>query len=170
MDLIKKITIPSPPTKYVDRKRTKIDPKTGKLQENVYYLTGNLFLSTQNYFIVSKILRDTKMYLLEYFKDLPELSKMRLEFVYQREDDRFDLDNKGYFWQKVITDILKSPSNRQVLNAAKKNRTIITTNTIKDDTVRYISGFSWDYKKGEHSLIINIYGELKKEELNLFSK
>lgn len=170
MELIKEIVIKNPPTKYVDRKKTKIDPKTGKLKETTYYLTGNLFLSTQNYFIVSKIIRDTKMYLMEFFKGVPKLEKMRLEFIYQRPDSNFDLDNKGYFWQKVITDILKTPSNRQIINASKKNRQIITTNVIQDDTVKYLDGFSWKYQNGEHALIIRVFGKLKQKELKLFDK
>lgn len=170
MELIKEIIIVDPPTKYIDRKKTKIDPKTGRLKENVYYLTGNLFLSSQNYFLISKILREVKTYLLPHFKDLPKLSTINLEFIYQREKDNFDLDNKGYFWQKVITDILKTPSNRQLTNAHKKKRTIITTNTIKDDTVKYINGFSWAFQPGPHKLIIRIHGKLEEKDLTLFDK
>jgi len=166
MELIKEIIIDNPPTKYIDRKKTKVDPKTGKLKENTYYLTGNLFLNNQNYFIVSKIIRDTKNFLYDYFKDLPKLDKMRLEFVYTSNKSNFDLDNKGYFWQKVITDILKTPSTRQVINAMKKGKTIISCCIIEDDMVKYIPEFSWRYKKGPDSLIVKIYG-IKKEK-NLF--
>lgn len=168
MELITEIKIQNPPTKYVDRKKTKIDPKTGKLKEDVYYLTANLFYSVVSYFIRYKITNEIKDYLKPYLVDIPKLKKMRLEVVYFKPEDTFDLDNKGYFWVKMILDLLKTPSNRQIKNANLKGKEIKTVNVLKDDTVRYIDDIRMRYERGTHCLVIKIYGQLKEDELTLF--
>lgn len=168
MELIKTIKIPTPPTKYVHRLKNKIDPKTGKLKETTYYLTANLFFQGNNPFLIRKIVQSVKRYLMEYLVDIPKMSKMRVELIYQKDKDNFDLDNKCYFWAKLILDILKTPSSRQVTNANKKGREIITTKTIKDDTVKYLDKITMAYQRGEHCLILNIYGKKQEDELTLF--
>ena len=158
MELIKEIIIENPPTKYVDRKKTKIDPKTGKLKEDVYYLTANLFYSGTQYFIRAKITNAIKQYLMPHLKGIPKLSKCQIEVVYQKPQDNFDLDNKAYFWVKMILDLLKTPSSRQLKNAHLRGRNIKRVNVLKDDTVRYIDEITMKYKTGPHRLIIRIFG------------
>lgn len=172
MDLIKEIIINNPPTKYVDRAKFKIDEETGKLKETTYYLTANLFYSGTHYHILSKITKNVKLFLLQILEKekVPDLDKLRLEVIYQKPEQHFDLDNKAYFWVKMLLDVLKTPSSRQIKNANKKGRTIITTNTIKDDTVKYVDEIVMRYKTGPHSLIFRFYGKLKTEELDLFSQ
>jgi len=168
MDLIKEIIILDPPTKYIDRKKTKIDPKTGKLKEDVYYLTANLFYSVLSYFMRYKIVNEIKAYLMPKLVGVPKLEKMRIHLIYYKPQDTFDLDNKGYFWIKMILDLFKTPSNRQIKNANFKGKEIKTLNVLKDDTVRYIDDIRMSYERGPHRMVINIYGVLKKDELTLF--
>jgi len=168
MDLIKEIVIKDPPTKYIDRKKTKIDPETGKLKETIYYLTANLFYGGIQYYLRYKITKAIKNYLVPYFKNLPRLSKLRVEITYFKPQDHFDLDNKVYFWVKMILDILKTPTSKQILNANKKGHSIITVNVLKDDTVRYIDEICMRYEKGEHKIVVKLYGVLEIEQKQLF--
>ena len=168
MNLIKEIEIIDPPTKYIDRKKTKIDPKTGKLKEDVYYLTANLFYSVLSYFMRAKIVNEIKSYLMPKLSGVPKLKKMRLHLIYYKPQDTFDLDNKGYFWLKMMLDLFKTPSNRQLSNANKKGRQIKTLNVLKDDTVRYIDDIRMTYERGPHKIVLKIYGVLENDELKLF--
>lgn len=168
MELIKTIIIKDPPTKYVDRKKTKIDPKTGRLKEDVYYLTANLFYGGLQYYLRSKITNAIKSFLIPYLDGVPELKKCRIELIYSKPQDNFDLDNKAYFWLKMFLDLLKTPSKRQIKNANLKGRDIKSVNVLADDTVRYIDDIHLKYEKGEHQLILKIYGQYPDEKLTLF--
>ena len=167
MKLIKEVIINDPPTKYVTYSKREIDPKTGKFKKNVIYLTANIFYANVNYWTKNKIVDEIKGYLMPYFKDMPELTKMRLEFVYSRNTENWDIDNKGYFWVKILLDLFKIPSSRQIINARKRNKIIKTLNILQDDTVKYFEGFSADFVKGKHQLIFRIYGieKIKQEKL-----
>lgn len=165
MELVKEIIIDNPPTKYVDRKKTKIDPKTGKLKENTHYLTANIFYSGIPHYLRSKIINAIKEYLINYMVDIPKLQKARIVLIYSKPQDTFDLDNKAYFWLKVFLDLLKTPSKRQITNAAKKRRSIKSVNCLPDDTVRYIDDIQLKYEKGSHRLIIRIYGDERDKTL-----
>lgn len=162
MKLIKQIIIDSPPTKYVDRKKKTIDPKTNKLKETTYYLTANLFYSQQNTFLTNKIVYDCKNFLYKHFEGIPPLSFIRIELIYQSEKDNFDLDNKGYFWLKCILDLIKEPSKRK--SNKKSLFEIKPLNIIYDDSCKYLKDISLSYKKGNPKLIVNLYGVLKKKE------
>jgi hypothetical protein len=168
MELIKEIVIANPPTKYNDKKKTKIDPKTGKLKVDVYYLTANLFYAGIPYFMRVKITDAIKSFLMPYLNEIPKMSKMRVELIYRKQQDTFDLDNKGFFWLKMFLDIVKTPSNRQIQNAHKRNKEIKTINALKDDTVRYIDDIRLKYERGEHALIIRVFGKLDIPEKTLF--
>lgn len=173
MELIKEIVFKDPPTKYTQVfKKPKFD-KDGKLiTHRDYYLTGNLFYDNNlSYHVVSKIIKETKKYLYPYLRGLPEIEKMRTHMIYVSTKD-IDLDNKWYFYYKIIMDILKTPTNRQIQNSIRKNNPIITTNTIIDDNTKFVNGFSCDFEKGEHKMIFRIYGRLKSEQqqMDLFFK
>jgi len=98
MDLIKEIVIPNPPTKWtLNYKNPKYD-KDGKLiTHQDFYLTGNLFYADRtSYHITSKIIQESKEFLFDYLKGLPEMDKMRIEFEYHHTK-HIDLDNKATF-------------------------------------------------------------------------
>lgn len=173
LPLIKEIIIRDPPTKYViPYKNPKFD-KDGKLiKEQVFYLTSNLFYNNNtSYHIISKIITETKRFLYGHMKGIPPLELMSLEIVYKSVKD-IDLDNKAYFWRKLFMDILKTPTSRQMLNANKKSKDIITTNTIPDDNTKHVRRYTEDFEYGEHTLIFRIYGRVQstQEEMNLFFK
>lgn len=172
MYLIKTIIINDPPTKYIKKvtKRKKRPDGTKKEGlEDVYYLTGNLFYSSDTHFSVrSEIVYFMKYFLLEHFQGLPKLEKMRLFITYQRTTDNFDLDNKVYFWKKIILDLLKTPSQKEVARAKKYKRDIVTLNIIKDDSCKYVDECREKYQKGVHLMKIEIYGRLLNEQKTLF--
>ena len=67
-------------------------------------------------------------------------------------------------------DILKIPTQRQIDNAALKKKQIISLNVIHDDTTKFIDDIRMKFERGEHCMIIRIYGRLKEqqEKLDLF--
>lgn len=173
MDLIKEIIIDNPPHKWsLVYKKQKFDSKGKLVTHQDFYLTGNLFYSDRSSFhITSKIIQETKEFLLPYFKGLPELEKMRLEFEYHKMQ-HIDLDNKASFWLKLILDILKTPTQRQIERALLYKKPVITTNTIKDDDTKCVDELNLKFVKGEHKMIIRIFGRVKnsQKELDLFFK
>lgn len=166
-DFFKSISIIDPPTKYIDVKKTVIDPKTGVLKKVVYYLTGNLWYQGVHFAIRSKIVQNVKYYLIEYLKDVPELQKMKIEVVYFKEITQWDLDNKVTFWLKMILDLLKIPTDRQMKKAIRYKKEVLSVNCLKDDTVKYIDEITMRYENGPHAMKINIYG-ITKDKGTLF--
>ena len=168
LPLIKEIVIPNPPTKWtLNYKKDKFD-KDGKLiTHQDWYLTANLFYSDKtSYHITSKIIKETKQFLYPFLKGLPELEKMELDIIYYSMK-HIDLDNKAYFFRKLILDILKTPSPRQILNANKRGNEIITTNTIKDDDTKCITRMSEQFFIGEHRMVLRIFGRVKDNQKSL---
>jgi hypothetical protein len=167
--LIKEIVILDPPTYYAIKK-VKKSREAGEDVFDKHYLTANLFyIQNVSYHVVSKIIYDCKKFLRDAIGELPEIEKMSLEFEYHSTKD-IDLDNKSYFWRKLFMDVLKTPTTRQIENSKKKNKEIITTNTIKDDNTKcYVSGKE-EYFYGEHKMIFRIFGVVKssQETLDLF--
>lgn len=168
MDLVKKIEIADPPTKWVKVAKTKIDPKTGVLKLDTYYLTANIFYAGHlHYAVKSQIVNFSKNFLMPHMNNIPKLEKCRLKITYQRMDEGFDLDNKIYYWAKLFIDILKIPSDKQVINAFKKGYGVKTVNVLPDDTVRYLDEINMRYTKGKHMLIFEIYGRKTAEQQKL---
>lgn len=165
--LIKEIVIDNPPTDYtIYYKKPKFDLHGKPIKYIRYYLTGNLFYSNSgSIHTVRKIVYESKEFLFPFLKGLPELEKMRLEFEYHNITN-IDLDNKFSFWGKVFLDILKTPTQRQILRASKekKPKPIITTNTIIDDDTKCIDDIKLKFVKGPHKMIFRIYGRLKSEQ------
>lgn len=157
---------------FIKLKKKKKSLEVGHDVFDKYYLTSNLFFNNNtSYHIISKIVQDCKLWLLPHLKGLPELEKMSLEIEINRTK-HIDLDNVSYFWKKLFLDILKTPSQRQISNSIQKNRQIITTRTIEDDTTKFVIEFTDKFKRGPNALIFRIYGKVKDEqtELNLFFK
>lgn len=171
MDLIREIIIKEPPYKYtLVYKKEKFDGKGKLVTHQDYFLTGNLFYSDRtSYHLTSKIIYETKEFLYPYLKGLPELEKMRLEFEYHKLQD-VDLDNVSNFWLKLILDILKTPTTRQIERALAYKKPIISTNTITDDNTKCIDEIKLKFVKAERKMIIRIFGRVKntQKELDLF--
>jgi hypothetical protein len=171
MELIKEIILKDPPTKWtLNYKKEKFNSKGEKVTKQDFYLTANLFYADRtSYHITSKIINECKEYLRDNIKYLPELDKMRVELEYHHTKE-IDLDNKAYFWAKLLLDILKIPTQRQINNAALNKKEIISLNVIHDDTTKFIDDIRMKFERGEHCMIIRIYGRLKEqqEKLDLF--
>ena len=168
--LIKEIVINNPPTKYtINYKKPKYDREGKLVTHQDYYLTSNLFFNNNTSFhVISKIITEVKRFLHTHMRGLPEIEQMRLEIIYRRTK-AIDIDNVGYFWRKLFMDILKTPSSKQVLNANRNGKDIITTRTIPDDNTKHVREYSEKFEHGEHVLIFRIYGRVKdtQQELNL---
>ncbi len=160
-----------PPTKYIVKAKNKVDEATGKLKTDTYYLTENLFFgsNTVHYMVGYKIINYCKEYLILHLRGLPKLLKCRIHLDYYRMDTTWDLDNKGFFWIKFVQDLLKTPSNKQLINAQNRGTKIKSLCVIRDDTVKYIDELRVKYYHGEHKMVIRIYGikEDVQGELNI---
>jgi hypothetical protein len=169
LQLIKEIIIENPPTFYQIKKVGK-SKLAGVDVYDKYYLTANLFFNNATSFhIISKIVQECKIYLKDKVGYIPPLEKMRLE-IEIHASKHIDLDNRSYFWKKLLLDILKTPTNRQVLKAnnSKYKKEIITLNVIHDDTTQYIDDIRETFKYGGNQLIFRIYGRAKSEQKQLF--
>ena len=155
----KTIIIEDPPIKFVKFNKRKQAPIT-------YYLTGNLFFN-RDVWIVNSIIKECKRYLYPYFKDLPKLDKMELDILFERNTTQWDLDNKGYFWEKILFDILKTPSPKQLKNAYLKGNDIISVNVLHDDTVKYVTSINKRFEKGGNRIHFNFTGRLLEEQKKL---
>lgn len=169
--LIKEIVILNPPSKWtLVYKKDKFNSKGEKVTKQDYYLTANLFYSDRSSFhIISKIIYETKEFLYPYLKGLPELEKMETEMEFHSKKD-IDLDNRFFFFYKLILDILKTPTSKQIIRAEKYKKPIITTNTVYDDNTKYVGGFNCVFFKGEDKIVFRIFGRIKstQKELDLF--
>lgn len=158
-----------PPTKWVNvRKKIKIDKDGNLKKEDTYYLTANLFYDGTHWAIKNKIMKFAKEWIVWQIKEVPELEKCRIKLVYHHPTDTFDLDNKLYFWVKVILDIMKTPSQKQILNAEEFKNPIITINSLKDDTVRFIDQIYMEYERGPAALELQITGRRASVQSSLF--
>lgn len=168
MKLIKEIVILNPPTKY-ERvyKNPKVDKNGKQVNSQVFYLTANLFYADRtSYHVTTKIFDECKKFLVSHLKGIPQLSKLNLEIEYH-SPKHIDLDNKCYFWRKLLLDVLKTPSNRQLDNAYKRKKQIISTYTIDDDNTKTHTKYSEEYFNGEHKMIIRMYGVEKDVQKTL---
>ena len=171
--LIKEIVIVNPRHKWsLVYKKEKFDAKGKLVTHQDFYLTANIFYSDRTSFhITSKIIYETKEYLYPFLKGLPELEKMRTEMEFHNTKD-IDLDNRWFFFYKLILDILKTPTTKQIERALKYKKPIITTNTIYDDNTKSVSEFNCKFIKGENKIVFRIFGRVKntQKELDLFFK
>lgn len=112
----------------------------GKNKKSTYYLTANLFYSSIHYHVRKQVVDKAKEFLKPYLLDCPPLGKnISISIGYKTEKKtKFDLDNKAFFWQKVVCDLL------------------IRMGKIKDDNVDYISQIHYFYLKGPSSLTIQV--------------
>lgn len=170
MELIKEIEILDPPTKYVKTAKRKIDPKTGKLKTHTYYLGENLFFGSNalHFTVMYEIVNFCKDFLLLHLTDIPKLLKCRIHIEYHRKEQTWDLDNKGFFWIKLVQDLLKTPTNNQLLKAINKGTKIKTLRIVRDDNVKFIDKLTVEYFKGQHKMVVKIYGIKDEEQATLF--
>ncbi len=112
----------------------------GKNKKSTYYLTANLFYSTVHYQVRKQVVDKAKQFLKPYLEDCPKLGKnLSISIGYQHDKKTyFDLDNKAFFWQKVLLDLLKRMDK------------------IEDDNVKIIQQIHYFYQEGEPKLILQV--------------
>ena len=125
--MLYRVEIPHPVEKVV----------LGKNKKSTYYLTANLFYSGTHYAVRKQVVDEAKAFIAPFIKDCPPLGKnVSISIGYQsNKNTKFDLDNKAFFWQKILCDLLKRHGK------------------IEDDTVAYIQQIHYFYKKGEPLII-----------------
>lgn len=106
-----------------------------------HYLTANLFYSGLNFHVQKQIVSDTKMFLHNYLFQCPKIEQFPIDITLLYTHNKktiFDLDNKTYFWNKMICDKL------------------VHDGKLPDDSVKYIQGLYYEYHFGEPCLTIII--------------
>lgn len=168
-DFEKTIRIMDPETYFdITSKRT-IDEKTGRLKNTRYYLSANLWFGAKIHYHTQKKINDfCKNYLLMYCQGLPKLDKLRIKITYFSTTPTFDLDNKAFFWMKIFLDLLKTPTNKQLLAAQKKGYKIIHLDILHDDNVQFVDSIKWKYKNGPHELRFELKGRKSNVQKRLF--
>jgi hypothetical protein len=112
----------------------------GKNKKSTHYLTANLFYSSVHFAVRKQVVDKAKEFLKPFLMDCPKLGKrISVSIGYQSlKKTKFDLDNKAFFWQKIICDLLQS------------------MNKLDDDNVDYIRQIHYFYQKGESKIIFQI--------------
>lgn len=111
---------------------------TGKKKQTTYSLGANIFWAGVNPY-VQKIIKDqTRLFLHNYLRLVPVITQYPVEIhlEYHALSPRWDLDNKLFFWNKVICDNLVKDSK------------------LKKDSTKYIRRIVWEYKKGPEKIIL----------------
>lgn len=170
MEVIFHKVLPDPPYKYVnERKRIKINSKGEIVGDTIVYLTLNMFYGAEiHWSLRNKVVKWCKEWLLPYISDIPKLEKCKIKIIYHHNKDTWDLDNKAFFWNKILQDILKTPTSKQEAKALEYENEIITINSIPDDTVRFINDIHVKYKVGSPALEIKIKGRKAAIQGTLF--
>lgn len=162
---------PDPPA-YYDKKNHKIkcDDKGRVIEFDRHYLTANLWYSSDMHFSLKyKIIDFAKAWLMPHMAEIPKIEKCRIVVTYHHPSDAFDLDNKVYFWAKLILDIMKTPTSKQIIQAQKYDREIFTINSLIDDKVKFMNGINMKYKTGPAAIELKIKGRLESTQQSLFT-
>lgn len=169
MEHIKTIVIENPPYKFekwVDKK-VKRRGRGGKMYYTgqtertleTFYLSANLFFN-RNVWAVDEIKKECLRFLKPHFDELPKIERMRLGIKIYSNKTQFDIDNKGYFWSKILLDLLKTPTPTEKRNAHLKGNDIISCEKIKDDTVKYVDQVYFRYAGPGNKIEFIINGRL----------
>lgn len=170
MEKIYHVEIKDPPSKYtITNKRAKLDKKGNPyLPKKDYYLTANLFYDNTHWTVKSEIVNYVKEWIMPFLYQMPKIEKCYIELIYKHPTDTFDIDNKGYFWGKILLDLMKSPTTGQIKRSMNYSNGIKSLNVLQEDTVRFVTGVHYRYEKGEPALEIIIYGRTANEQKKLF--
>ncbi len=165
------LIIQDPVSKMVTKLRTpKVDKKSGKvITHRTTYLTANAYYEATDYHVRRRIMNFAKDWILPYLQGIPKMQKARITLTYHHPQDTLDLDNKASFWLKVILDLMKTPTDKQLQRAWEKGYQIKTLSCIHDDSVRYIDQLDLRWKRGAHCLELEILGIPFTEQKELFT-
>lgn len=112
----------------------------GKHKKSTYYLTANIFYSSVHHMVRKQVVDEAKVFVMPFLRDCPPLPKdISISFGYStQKNNKFDLDNKAFFWQKIICDVLQ------------------TMGKLEDDNINYIKQIHYFYQRGEPSITFQV--------------
>lgn len=149
--VVYRVVIPSP-LEYIDITGKRINKETGLPKTDRYYLTANIFYGGIHFTIQKIIVDNCKWFLSQYIKPCPILNDPPYSIVLQycSPKTNFDLDNKCYFWQKMISDMLAPPAPK------KKSKIKIDhpDRKLQSDSVKFIDCLGWEYYKTEETYLV----------------
>lgn len=94
------------------------------------YTTAQLFYQGAHPQVRIKVVDICKRHLWPHFYNLPKFARLRVHLVIcHGPKERWDLDNKAYFWNKVAMDLLKSMGK------------------IPDDSIRYVEDLHFGHRE-----------------------
>jgi hypothetical protein len=112
----------------------------GKVKKRKIYLGYNAIYAGIHYSVRQKIVQELKEFLWckEFAEIKPIDGAVRVEIIYFKKSQNWDIDNRVGLWAKVLLDMIKG-------------------RIIKDDNVRYVPELRYIYKQAEEDRIeINI--------------
>ena len=162
MDVIAHFECLNPPTKYVHTAKRKLLTdehgelvlKDGKpqLKTSTHYLTANLFYSGNVHWSMMRTITNmAKDYILPMLHTIPKMEKCRIELTYHHPNAQYDLDNKLYFWCKILLDLFTPPTEKELKKAEKYKYHLKTIDVLEDDSVKFIDGIIFKHKKEVHT-------------------
>lgn len=106
-----------------------------------YYLTANIFYEGVHFAVRKKVVEMAKMYLRSEINPsrLPMMDKIKLTLEFHTMDQEWDLDNREFFWKKMVLDLIKKKC-------------------IPEDNVKHVVHFETKYKRAHECLIVRIDG------------
>lgn len=157
-----RLVIPNPP-EYVDMVGKRIDKETLQPKVKRYYLTANIFYAGVHERVRMHIVEQVRQFLQPYIARIPVLDNppYQLEIHYCRYKD-IDVDDVGFFWNKVIADMLAPPRLKRKKGDPKNRPLPVDTRPRKlhDDNSKYINRVSYEYFcTEEHVLVLYIIKE-----------
>ena len=108
----------------------------GKKRPKKFYLTNQMFYSGIHWATRKKVVGEVKSWLSEWLKDLPEMKKVSIQMDFGGIKD---LDNKAFFWTKVLQDWM------------------VSSGRLKDDSVEYVDKlwYNGDKEGGFMQILFN---------------
>lgn len=127
-----------------------------------YYTTANIWYAGIHHWVRMKILEIVKWYLHPFLKECPILDNPPYSIVIQYcRPSHIDIDDKYFFWAKIIHDMLAPPVHRKkTLENAEENSYIIIAEDnrkLGNDNSKYIDVIGCEYyATEEHYMVIVI--------------
>lgn len=94
-----------------------------------FYLTAQLFYSGINWHLRKKIVQEAKKWLKTKMAKLPQMDRCKIDIKFSGKIT--DLDNKSFFWCKILQDYL------------------VNCKIIRDDRVEFIPELHFFYEKSK---------------------
>ena len=117
--------------------------EVGKINKRKIYLGYNAIYAGIHYSVRQRIVHELKQFLCtqELAKLGPIDNPVRIEIIYSKKSQNWDLDNRLGLWAKVFLDIIKG-------------------RVVKDDNVRYVKELRYIYKEADNDKLEIVIVEL----------